>query len=67
MEFSLNSEERELLLELLEERQRVMLREIARADHHEFRESLKKNERVLETVIARLRSMPLHEHTDRVA
>ena len=67
MDLSLNSEERELLLELLEERQRVMLREISRADHYEFRESLKKNERVLESVIARLRSMPLHEHADRVA
>lgn len=67
MNLSLNSEERELLLELLEERQRVMLREISRADHHEFRESLKKNEQVLESVITRLRSMPLHDLADRVA
>lgn len=67
MELILNSEERELLLALLEERQKVLLREISRSNHHEFRQSLQRNERVLESVIARLRSMPPHGQADRVA
>jgi len=67
MELILNAEEHELLLEVLEERQKVMLREISRSDHHEFRESLRRNERVLESVIARLHSMPPQGQADRVA
>ena len=67
MDFSINSEERELLLEVLEERHRELLREISRTDHHAFRESLKRSEYLLETVIIRLRSLRPSETADRVA
>jgi hypothetical protein len=67
MEFSINSEEREFLLELLEERQREMLREISRSHHRQFRQSLKRNEQILEGVIVRLRSLQPHDQLDRVA
>jgi hypothetical protein len=67
MDFTLNSEERELLLEVLEERQREMLREISRTRHHEFRNSLRKNEHILENVIIQLRSLHPNDFVDRVA
>jgi|KBSMisStandDraft_5_1062788.scaffolds.fasta_scaffold538559_1 hypothetical protein len=57
MEFTINTEERELLLELLEERHREMLRELSRTKHLEFKQALRRKERLLESVIIRLRSL----------
>jgi hypothetical protein len=67
MEITMNNEERELLLELLEERHREMLREISRAKHHEFKQALRRNERILEGVIIRLRSLGTEPPMGRVA
>lgn len=55
MELTLTSEERELLMEVLEEHHRELIREIARARHHEFKHALKNKERTLETVISKLK------------
>lgn len=67
MDISVSSEERELLLEVLEERQRVMLREISRARHHDFRDTLKRSETLLEGLIIRLRSVHPEDVAGRVA
>jgi len=67
MEVTFSADERELLLELLEERHREMLREISRSKHHEFKQVLRRNERILESVIIRLRSLRPEETVGRVA
>ena len=54
MELTLSCNERELLLEVLEEHHRELLREIARTEHHEFKHVLKNKEKVLESIIDRL-------------
>jgi hypothetical protein len=49
----LSDEERELLFDILEERHRTLLREIAHTDHHDFKVSLQKKERLLESLLTR--------------
>jgi hypothetical protein len=55
MELTLNSDERELLMEVLEAHHHELLREISRAKHHEFKSALKNKERLLETVINKVK------------
>ncbi len=55
MEVSLTASERELLLEVLEERHRELLREISRADHHGFKIGLKENAGLIESMLTKLR------------
>ena len=50
---TLSDEERELLFEILEERHRVLLREIAHTDHHDFKLKLQKKARLLESLLSR--------------
>ena len=59
MDLTLNTDERELLLEILEERQRELLREISRANHHQFKVALRKNEHLIEMLIGKLRALHL--------
>lgn len=54
MEISFTPEERELLIDVLEERERELLREISRATHNEFKSALRKNETVLQSAISKL-------------
>ena len=54
MNLVLNSEEEELVRELLTEKQRVLLGEISRAEHHDFKRSLQKKETLLESLLTRL-------------
>jgi hypothetical protein len=54
MNLLLNAEEEEFVRELLTERQRVLLAEISRADHHDFRRSLQHKEVLLESLITKL-------------
>ncbi|HET7209834.1 MAG TPA: hypothetical protein VFI95_24900 [Terriglobales bacterium] len=61
MEFALTSDERELVLEILEERHRELLREISRANHHQFKIALRRNEKLLESVTAKLRALQMSE------
>lgn len=56
MELALTSDERELLMEVLEEHHRGFLREISRTKHHEFKLALKSKERLLVSVIDKLRA-----------
>ena len=50
---TLSDEERELLFEILEERHDALLREIWHTDHRDFKLSLRKKERVLESLLSR--------------
>ena len=54
MNLILNSEEEELVRELLAEKQRVLLAEISRAEHHDFRRSLQQKETLLESLLTKL-------------
>ncbi|HEX7959807.1 MAG TPA: hypothetical protein VF493_07805 [Terriglobales bacterium] len=54
MNLLLNAEEGEFVRELLIERQRVLLAEISRAEHHEFRRNLQQKEALLESLITKL-------------
>jgi hypothetical protein len=53
LSITLNAEERQLLFDILEERQRMLLREIDHADHHDFKVVLQKKERLLESLLSR--------------
>ena len=55
MELILSTEEQELLLSILEQRHRELLKEIAHTDHHEFKQGLRKNEKLLDSMVSRLR------------
>ena len=57
MELTLTMEEWELLSEILSERHRALLREISHTDHREFKLALLKREKLLESVVNRLRVM----------
>jgi len=50
---TLTNEERELLFEILEERHRALLHEIWHTDHRDFKVSLQKKEKVLESLLSR--------------
>jgi len=55
MELTLSTEEQQLLLDILEQRHGEFLKEISHTDHHEFKQALRKNEKLLESVSSRLR------------
>ena len=59
MELRLTAEEEDLLLDLLQEHQTHFLREIAKADHHEFRDGLRNRCTVLEAILAKVQA-PVH-------
>jgi cation transport regulator ChaB len=54
MEILLTPEERELVREILQERQRELLKEIFHTDHHEYRDGLRRREKLLEGVVTKL-------------
>jgi hypothetical protein len=54
MQIEFSQVEHDLLVTLLQERQRVLLREIARADRHDFRHTLQEREGVLESLLHKL-------------
>jgi hypothetical protein len=51
---TLDEEERELIQEILEERDRTLLLEISRTDHHDFKVELQKKAELLENLLSRL-------------
>ncbi|HEV2136487.1 MAG TPA: hypothetical protein VGR47_19865 [Terracidiphilus sp.] len=55
MELLLSGEEQEFLAKILEERHRELLEEIAHTDRRDFKEGLRKNEKLLESLVYRLR------------
>jgi len=59
MELILTTDEHELLLGILEQRQRELQKEISHTDHHEFKLALRKNEKLIESILSRLRAAPV--------
>ncbi len=55
MEFTLNTQEHELLCRILEQHHRELLKEIWHTDNREFRLALREEEKVLESLVNRLR------------
>ncbi|MBZ5571836.1 MAG: hypothetical protein LAO09_08155, partial [Acidobacteriia bacterium] len=55
MELTLHTEEQQLLLSILEQRHQELLKEIAHTDHREFKQGLRKNEKLLDSMLSRLR------------
>lgn len=54
MELRLTKPQEELLLEVLQDHQRHLLHEIARAAHHDFKDRLLKRYSILEELLAKL-------------
>jgi hypothetical protein len=54
MQIELTQSEHGLLVMILQERQRVLLREIARADRHDFRHELQEKEGLLESLLQKM-------------
>jgi hypothetical protein len=67
MELMLSSTERELLLEILEEHHRELLREIAWTKHHEFKQVLKGKEKLLVSIVGKLEILEPAEAVGRAA
>lgn len=51
MELTLTTEEHQLLLDILEQRHREVSKEISHTDRHEFKQALRKNEKLLEFIL----------------
>ncbi|HEX8712360.1 MAG TPA: hypothetical protein VF730_10840 [Terracidiphilus sp.] len=54
MELTLSNEEQEFLINVLKQCHRELLEEIAHTDRREFREGLRRNEKLLESLVDRL-------------
>ncbi len=61
MELTLNTEEKELLLAILEQRHQELLKEIAHTDRRDFKLGLRKDEKLLDSVLSRLRGVAVQE------
>ena len=55
MELTLNTEEQELLLSILDRRHEELVNEIVHTDHREFKQELRKDERLLNSLLRRVR------------
>jgi len=51
MKLELSAEEQQLLLQILEQRHFELQKEISHTDHREFKEVLRKNEKLIESVL----------------
>ena len=61
MELILNTEEQELLIDILEQRRRELWKEISHTDSREFKQGLRKKEMLLDSMLGRLRSAAVQE------
>jgi len=61
MELTLNTEEQELLVSILEQRHQELLKEISHTDHREFKQALRKKEKLLDSMLSRLRGAAVQE------
>ena len=59
MELRLTENEHQVLLQLLQEQHKHLLREIAKADHHEFKVALRDRCGTLERILEKL-TQPVH-------
>jgi len=56
MELTLSAQEVALIQDILEERHLALQREIGRTDQREFKQMLREREKILESVLERVRS-----------
>lgn len=56
MELELTAEEQEFLIQILEQRHLELQKEISHTDHREFKQVLRKNEKLIESMLNRLRT-----------
>lgn len=61
MELILNTEEQELLLNILEQHHQELLREIAHTNHRQFKQGLRQNEKLLDSMMNRLREAAMQQ------
>ena len=61
MELTLSDEEQDFLLNILEQRHRELLIEIAHTDSREFKQGLRINEKLLDSLVCRLRGTAVPE------
>ena len=61
MELTLTSGEREFLMKLLERHDRGLLKEIWHTDSRDFKVALREDAKILESILSRLRDVPIHE------
>lgn len=61
MELTLNTEEQELLLSILDRRHEELVNEIVHTDHREFKQELRKDERLLNSLLSRVRKAATQE------
>lgn len=54
MEVHVTDQEYDLMAEILQERHAALLREIARTDHHDFKQMLKKRNQILEALMEKM-------------
>jgi hypothetical protein len=57
MELRLSAQEHHLLLEILEDRQKNLIHEIARTDHREFKHELQARYSLIDDVIKRMKAL----------
>jgi hypothetical protein len=61
MELTLNAEEQEFLLSILDRRHQELVNEIAHTDHREFKKELRKDEGMLDSLLSRVRGAATQE------
>ena len=61
MELLLTAEEHEYLVTILEQCHRQLMNEIWHTEHRDFKELLRRQEKLLESIVSRLRNVPVHE------
>lgn len=61
MELTLTTDEQELLLGILEQHHRELQKKISHTDHHDLKLGLRRNEKLLESILSRLRGAPIQE------
>jgi len=61
MELILSGEEHDFLLNILEQRQRELLNEIAHTDSREFKQELRRDEKLLDSLVCRLRGTAVRD------
>jgi hypothetical protein len=59
MQILLSVEEQELLLQILEQRHRDLQKEITHTHHREFKQTLRRNEAFIESILDKLRTSAL--------
>jgi hypothetical protein len=61
MELTFTDEEQDFLLNILEQHHRELLNEIAHTDSRDFKQGLRRNEKLLDSLVCRLRGTAVEQ------